>query len=76
MEEWYFDCERGQFWLVTRQDVKGLIKFYVLSSAEPRQKQGRLNQTPTIDVVDTFPSGAYLEWHSAVPYYYMGIQGT
>jgi len=68
VEEWYFDSEYGHFSSVSRRNARGLIKFYVLGSVEPRQEQGRLHETPTIDIVDSFPSGAYLEWHGAIPY--------
>jgi hypothetical protein len=46
LEEWYFDCERGQFWFVTRQGVKGLIKFYVLGQVEPHPGRGQPDKAP------------------------------
>ncbi|GEM_PF-1963321 len=74
VEEWYFDSRHGHLSYVERRVANGRVKFYVLSCAEPRPEQRLLYQTPCIDIVDSFPSGAYLEWHGAIPYYYLIVE--
>ncbi len=50
VEEWYFDSRHGHLSYVERRVANGRVKFYVLSSAEPRREQGLLYQTPCIDI--------------------------
>lgn len=72
VEEWYFASWRGQLGLVSRGTADGkLIMQYDIPRAESPSQRGQLDGTPSIDISDSAPSKAYLEWQSGIPHYYL-----
>jgi len=71
-EEWYFASWQGQLGLVSRGTADGkLIMQYDVPRAESPLQRGQLDVTPSIDISDSAPSKAYLEWQSGIPHYYL-----
>jgi len=75
-EVWHFASWQGQLGLVSRGTTDGkLIKQYDLPRAKSSQQRGQLDVTPSIDIVTSSPSKAYVELQvrsvDTVPHYYL-----